>query len=110
MRVIVVSPYRGDVELNKRYLVECLRDCIRRRESPFAGHLFYTQFLNDEDPVQRDAGMACGREWMKSAELVAVYTDIGVSSGMHGDMDYAISYMIPIEKRELPPEALARVR
>ncbi len=79
MRVLIVSPYSGDVEANVAYGKECVADSIRRGETPFAGHLFYTLVLNDDDPEQRDLGMRMGREWMADCEVVAVYVDRGVS-------------------------------
>lgn len=42
-RVIVESPYAGDIERNMRYLRACLADCLRRGEAPFASHAIYTQ-------------------------------------------------------------------
>lgn len=37
-RVIIESPYHGNVERNLRYLRACLRDSLLRGEAPFASH------------------------------------------------------------------------
>lgn len=86
--VYVISPYAGDVERNLRYLRACLADCFRRGEAPFASHALYTQpgVLRDEVPEERALGMEAGRAWMEWADVVAVYTDLGESRGMRGDV------------------------
>lgn len=81
-RVIIESPYRGDVERNKRYLQACIRDCIRRGESPYASHQMLTDALDDEDPEQRAVGIAAGYEWADVADAFAFYIDLGYSDGM----------------------------
>ncbi len=89
MKVFIVSPYSGDVRANVVYGKRCLTDSIDRGETPFAGHLFYTQVLNDDDSEQRRRGMEMGREWMAECEAVAVYVDRGVSRGMIADIEHA---------------------
>lgn len=41
-RVIIESPYAGNVEANATYLRRCLRDSLLRGEAPFASHAIYT--------------------------------------------------------------------
>lgn len=81
-RVVVESPYAGDVEANKKYLHECCLDCLRRGESPYASHGFFVYFLDDNVPEERQAGIEAGLVWADVADVVAVYTDRGISSGM----------------------------
>ena len=40
-RVIVESPYAGDVERNIAYVRAAMRDCLMRGEAPLASHLLY---------------------------------------------------------------------
>lgn len=89
MKVFIVSPYSGDVEANVAYGKKCLLDSIGRQETPFAGHLFYTQVLDDTNEVDRELGMKMGREWMADCEVVAVYVDRGMSKGMVADIEHA---------------------
>src|SRR5260221_1819833 len=81
-RVIILSPYKGDIAANVEYGWRCVIDSMRRGEAPWASHLFYTQILNDADPAQRSLGFACEATWLQVADLIAVYTDRGLSSGM----------------------------
>ena len=52
-RVIIESPFAGDVDRNLRYARAAMRDCLLRGESPYASHLLYTQpgVLNDDIPA-----------------------------------------------------------
>ncbi len=101
MKVFIVSPYSGDVEANVAYGKECLIDSIDRKETPFAGHLFYTQVLNDDDSEQRRRGMEMGRDWMESCAIVAVYVDRGMSKGMVSDVNFAMESNMNIIFRRL---------
>ena len=41
-KVIVESPYAGDIDKNVRYVRACMRDCLLKGESPYASHALYT--------------------------------------------------------------------
>ena len=83
-RVILESPYAGDIIRNTNYARACLRDCLLRGETPFASHLLYTQpgVLDDQVQEERKLGIDAGLAWGKVAEATVVYTDYGISSGM----------------------------
>jgi hypothetical protein len=102
--VIVESPYAGDVERNVRYARACVRDCLRCGEAPLASHLLYTQsgILNDGVPEERQQGIAVGIAWANVAEMIVVYTDLGISGGMHYGIENALTSGRPIEFRTLP--------
>lgn len=82
--VIIESRYAGNVERNTAYARLAMADSLSRGEAPFASHLLYTQIgvLDDSDPVERKRGMEVGWEFMRDADLVAVYVDLGISEGM----------------------------
>lgn len=102
-RVIVESPYAGDVEANVEYARACLWDCLQRGEAPYASHLLYTQVgvLNDEDPDERMRGMKAGWAWRAAADAVVVYMDRGVSSGMLSAINAAVAEGKTVERRWL---------
>jgi hypothetical protein len=102
-RVVLESPYKGDVMTNLRYAKACVRDCIRRGEAPIASHLLFTQegILDDTDPVQRAAGINAGHAWIPLAQALVVYTDLGISHGMQEGMDVAMHHHVPIEERSI---------
>lgn len=102
-RVIVESPYAGDVEKNLAYARACIRDYLVRGEAPFASHLLYTQpgVLRDEVPEERQWGIEAGFVWGLAAEATVVYTDYGISEGMLEDIKRADREGRKIEYRKL---------
>lgn len=103
---IIESPYAGNVDRNLAYLRACLRDSLLRGEAPFASHGLYTQpgVLDDDKADERRLGMEAGWAWMRAAEQVAVYTDLGVSGGMQAGIDLARSLSKPMAYRQLGGE------
>ena len=102
-RVILESPYAGDIEANIQYARECVRDSLRRGESPIASHLLYTQpgILDDGIPEERQWGIDAGLAWKSVAEASVVYTDRGITKGMKHGVAVALLTGIPIEYRKL---------
>lgn len=102
-RVILESPYAGDVPRNEAYARACLRDSLLRGENPIASHLLYTQpgVLNDDLPEERDRGIAAGLAWLKVAEKSVIYQDFGISSGMKHGIKAAEQAGVPVEYRTI---------
>lgn len=102
-RVIIESPYAGDVEANVAYARRCVRDSLSRGEAPIASHLLYTQpdILNDDVPSERRWGIDAGLAWMRSAEASIVYTDRGISVGMRHGIAAAEMAGVPVEYRSI---------
>lgn len=102
-RVIIESPYAGDIERNIQYARMCMRDSFNRGEAPFASHLLYTQdgILNDGIKHERDLGIDAGLEWGKLAELTAVYIDYGITSGMQYGIENAYRNDRVVEFRKI---------
>ena len=102
-KVIVESPYAGDVERNETYARACLHDCLLRGEAPIASHLLYTQpgILDDTIPEERQLGIDAGLEWGEMAEATVVYTDHGISKGMQYGIKAAEKANRPMEYRKL---------
>lgn len=103
IRVILESPYAGDVEGNLTYLRACMRDCLKRGEAPFASHGLYTQpgVLDDNDPGERRLGIEAGFLWRPVAHKTVVYTDRGITGGMTAGIDDAHGNKRAVEYREL---------
>lgn len=114
-RVIVESPFSGDVVANIRYARACLRDCLLRGEYPYASHLLLTQdgILDDTIEVERIHGINAGHAWMHGAQAVVVYQDLGISKGMEQGINSARINGLPVEYRQLgwyAPETADSVR
>lgn len=104
-RVIIESPFAGDVEANIAYARRAVNDCLSRSESPIASHLLFTQpgVLNDEVPEERERGIAAGLAWLPVADAVVAYVDRGISTGMHAAIAAAQKAGKPVEVRHLDP-------
>lgn len=100
-RVIIESPYAGDVEANVEYARRALRDSLDRGEAPMVSHLLYTQALDDADPVERERGIAAGLAWGAAADATVVYADRGISRGMLAGILRARDERRPVEVRML---------
>lgn len=102
-RVIIESPYAGDVPRNIEYARKCIKHSLSLGEAPIASHLIYTQegILNDEIEEERQLGINAGFAWLAVAEKHVFYTDLGFSKGMTEALQKALSNTLPIEIRNL---------
>ena len=102
-RVVLESPYAGktkaEVEDNVAYARKCLLDCLRRGEAPLAGHLLYTQVL--EEAKERRLGLTAHLTWIECADSLVVYTDRGITAGMQEAIILAQEHKALIEFRKL---------
>ena len=103
IRVILESPYAGDIERNVEYARKCVRHSLSLGESPIASHLLYTQegILNDDIEEERMWGINAGLAWKSVAEKHVFYIDYGISRGMEYAMKYASDNLITIEERKI---------
>lgn len=111
-RVILESPYAGDVAANEEYARRCVADSLRRGEAPLASHLLYTQpgILDDTVPEERTLGIDAGLIWGPYAEATVVYTDRGISPGMRYGIERAREDGRPVEYRTLDDVVEGRLK
>ncbi len=101
LRVILESPFAGDVTKNRVYALECLQDMFRRGEAPFASHLLYPPVMTKWTEEQRNVGINAGFAWYHAAELCAVYTDLGITPGMIRGIAKAESLGLDVDRRRI---------
>lgn len=58
--VVIESPFAGCFPLNRAYLHEAIRDCLRRGETPYASHKMIPGALDDLDREERRSGIDAG--------------------------------------------------
>lgn len=90
--VYICSPYRGDVVNNITKAKKYCRFASKLGFIPFAPHLFYTQFLSDDDPIERFTGSCCGLEMLKRAcDQIWIFADSeeDISEGMKEEIKIA---------------------
>ena len=112
--VIIESPYRAtpyySEEQHRLYLLHCIEYCVKQGEAPFASHLLLPEVLDDDDQYERAFGIRCGFAWGQHADLVAVFSDFGVSPGMSEAIAHWTKVGKPIEWRKLPHKVVASIK
>lgn len=107
-RVVIESPLSGDFARNKRYALWCAYHCRTLGQSAYASHLFFPQFLDDEDPDSRTFGIEAGYAWAQTADVIAFYIDLGMSGGMLKAEQHWANHYAPCDYRKLPAEMFAQ--
>jgi len=112
--VALESPFKGcgetleeqtfDRAMNVAYAQACLLHSIKNNETPFMGHLLYTQVLQEEDQAQRDLGIEMDTDWYYVVDKCVLYCDRGISNGMKTGKNHALSLGVPIVYRYLGGE------
>ncbi len=103
LKVIIESPYAGEVQDNIEYARQCVKDSLSKGEAPIASHLLYTQpgILDDTIEDEREKGIDAGLTWMEVADKVIYYIDNGMSGGMKYSLRCAKLLKKEIEYRKL---------
>lgn len=107
--VILESPFAGrtrrERRLNRRYLNDCIRDCVLRGETPYASHKMLTDSLDDMRPREREIGINAGFEMRRilrdSGAVTVVYEDRGISRGMQLGIEHSEAAGVPVIRRTL---------
>ncbi len=103
--VILESPFQGGTPENLIYLRGCILDCVKRGESPYASHRMLPGALDDLAPDERELGITAGFAWHRKADLMVVYIDRGVTSGMDRGIANGARMGLSVEYRKLFPES-----
>ena len=94
--VFICSPFRGDIETN---LARVKRYCYfahTQGAAPIAPHLHNPQFMDDNIPQERQAGIAIGLEYLRRAEELWCFGD-QLTEGMELELQAAQSLKLPIQ-------------
>ncbi|MGN1126490.1 MAG: hypothetical protein ACI4RI_03525 [Ruminococcus sp.] len=96
--VFICSPYRNNPAYNTEMTREaCRQVALNTSYIPLAPHLYFTSFLKDEIPEERNKGIESGLKWLeKSFIVLAIKNEDGISEGMMNEMDYAKKLSKPI--------------
>lgn len=86
-KIYICSPLRGDYAKNIGNAIQYCREVIREGHIPIAPHLYFTQFLDDAKPDERNIGLKCGLELVKLCDVVYVYGE--PSEGMKAEITLA---------------------
>jgi hypothetical protein len=87
-KVYICSPYRGETERNVLQARRYCRFAYERGYIPVAPHIYFTQFLTDNNPSERADALRFGLEIIAECAEVRVFGET-VSEGMRAEIDAA---------------------
>src|SRR5699024_3428109 len=97
-KVFICSNYRGDVETNVENALYRCKKATTHDYLPIAQHLYFPQFLDDDNPSERESGITCGIDILNDCDELWICSE-NVSDGMKQEMLYAREQGIPIIKK-----------
>mgnify|MGYP001025902646 FL=1 len=86
--VYICSPFSGDVEGNVANARRYSRFAVDKGYIPIAPHLLFPQFLDDNNPAERELGLFFGNALMSKCAEVWVFGS-RISSGMEAEIERA---------------------
>jgi len=95
--VYICSPYAGDIDKNVKAAKDYSRFAVDRGYIPITPHLLFPQFLDDNDPKERQLGLFFGNALMSKCSEVWVFGGY-ISAGMEAEIkrakwkDYRLRY------------------
>ena len=117
-KVYVCSPFRP-VSTNPKRAEKVLVRNIRRAKFacelltklgylPIAPHLYFPQFLDDNNPEERETGMMLGRELLCGCDELWVFGQ-HISEGMEAEIKQAKASDIPVRYCDEPEKAVLKM-
>ena len=106
--VIIESPYPTDGYINEEYAKDCLYDSVMRGEVPISVPYMYYDIFDGRDNFDRNLYSKLGSEIVKRADLMAVYTDRGISMPMRMGIEVAKICDVEIAYRTLTDAPVTR--
>ena len=96
--VYICSPYSGDTERNVENAKRYSRFAVDRHYLPITPHIYFTQFMDDNIPDERDTAIFMNWVLMSKCVELWVFGDT-VSSGMNGNVCVALQKLYDEGKR-----------
>lgn len=113
-KVYICSPYasKGNIHENVERAKQYSRLAIEHMCIPVTPHIYFTQFMNDKVPIERQIALNIGLELIKECDEVWVFGD--PSGGMVPEIELAKDKGIPrryftVHKIELREDQWPRV-
>lgn len=73
LKVFICSPLRGDIEGNQAKAREYARTAILEGHLPIVPHIYFTQFLDENNAKERALGIEAGMELAKDCDEMWIY-------------------------------------
>ena len=95
--IYVCSPYAGDRLRNRSAAIRYCKYVSAKGYLPICPHIFFTQFLDDCNPVDRALGMIYGADVMTACAEMWIFGEY-ISPGMQQDIDHARDIGVPTRR------------
>lgn len=86
--VYICSPYRANVEYNVTLVKGYCAIALNEGVVPYAPHLLFPQFLDDDNPADRGLALEMGFEMLHVVDELWVCGDV-ITDGMRGEIEEA---------------------
>jgi hypothetical protein len=95
-KVFICSSLRGDIQANIAKTAKiCRWAMLTHGALPIAPHIYFTQFLDDGSPAERELGIRAGLELLRDCDELLVFGD-RVTEGMTREINMARSLGIAV--------------
>ena len=96
-KIYICSPLRGNIEDNINKAKEYCKFVVAKMKAmPVCPHIYFTQFLDDNNELEREIGMDFGLRLLSECDRVIVFDNNGISEGMKKEIELANSINIPV--------------
>lgn len=97
-KIYICSPLRGNIEDNINKAKEYCKFVVAKMKAmPVCPHIYFTQFLDDNNELEREIGMDFGLRLLSECDRVMVFDNNGISEGMKKEIELANRLNIPVE-------------
>lgn len=91
----IASPLSGNIDENLQFAQKACGYAAAQGAVPYAPHLLFPQFLDDNDPEQRDTGIRMGLQMLRRCDELWLCGDV-VSAGMAEEEKLARRLGVPV--------------
>ena len=102
MTIYIASPYRAPTiaqfEKQLAYTKELARATVATGHDVIVPHLYYPEFLDDNETEERIAGMKSALRLLQKCDVLLVGTKLGISEGMAKELEWAEATRMKVRK------------
>lgn len=95
-KVYICSPCRGDYENNIQRAKEYSRAAVQKGVIPVTPHIYFTQFMDDNVPEERELALKIGSELVLGCSALWAFGIDHPSAGMAAEIELAKAHGIPV--------------
>ena len=95
-KVYICSPCRGDYENNIQRAKEYSRAAVQKGVIPVTPHIYFTQFMDDNVPEERELALKIGSELVLGCSELWAFGIDHPSAGMAAEIELAKAHGIPV--------------